>query len=154
MNKSVSIFFAALFLISITLFGQNNTEGNQKLTLVCPFKHGSGREPKEAFSWDPPDKKVVMISKTDSIVRSCIKGTVVKVEAAEDNHYELVINVNELYFWYYAVMKPLVVRGQNVSPGETIGIYTLGTELEFRMFKEEDMQDPRDLLECKVPKAE
>jgi hypothetical protein len=78
----------------------------------------------------------------------------VKVEPSEDNNYEIVINVNNLYFWYHGVIKPVVKRGETVMAGQTLGIYTLGTELEFRMFKDEDMQDPRDLLECKVPKAD
>ncbi|MFI5133500.1 MAG: hypothetical protein ACHQEB_04145, partial [Chitinophagales bacterium] len=133
---------------------QTNNQKDIKMVLACPFEHGSGREPKEAFTWNPPDQKVIMISRVDSIVRSCIKATVVKVDAAEDNHYEIVINVNDLYFWYFGIMKPLVTRGQTVNPGQTIANYTFGTELEFRMFKNEDMLDPRDLLECKVPKAD
>lgn len=78
---------------------------------------------------------------------------VVKVEPSEDNTYEIVINVKELFFWYHGVIKPLVKRGQSVTAGQTLGIYTFGTELEFRMYDDEDMKDPRDLLECKVPKA-
>jgi len=125
-----------------------------KIVLACPFEHGSGREPKEAFSWNPPDNKVIMISHQDSIIRSCIKGTVVTVTPAEENHFEIVINMNDYFFWYYAVAKPLVSKGQAVTPGQSIAKYTLGTELEFRMFKFEDMIDPRNLLECKVPKAD
>jgi biotin carboxyl carrier protein len=138
----------------VLLSAQNDKQQGTKMVLTCPFEHGSGREPKEAFTWMPPDQKVIMISRVDSIVRSCIKATVVKVVPAEDNYFEIVINVNDLYFWYYGAMKPLVRQGQTVNPGQTIAIYTLGTELEFRMFKNEDMVDPRDLLECKVPKAE
>lgn len=154
MKTTARIFFTILFFLPLLSLAQNNTTGTQKMVLTCPFEHGSGREPKEAFTWDPPDKKVVLISKVDSIVRSCIKGQVVKVEAAEDNHYELVINVNNVFFWYYGNIKPLVKRGQTVTAGQTIGIYTFGTELEFRMFNEEEIQDPRDLLECKISKAQ
>jgi hypothetical protein len=124
------------------------------MTLVCPFEHGSGREPKEAFTWNPPDHKVIMISRIDSIVRSSIKSTVVKSEPAEDNNYEIVINTGDYYFWYFGAIRPLVKRGQDVTAGQAIAIYTMGTELEFRMFKFEDMMDPRELLECKVLKAD
>jgi hypothetical protein len=154
MKTRFRIFFTILFFLPLLSFAQNNTTGTQKLVLTCPFEHGSGREPKEAFTWDPPDQKVVMISKVDSIVRSCTKATVVKVEPSEDNNYEIVINVNNLYFWYHGVIRPVVKRGEIVTAGQTLGIYSFGTELEFRMFKDEDMQDPRDLLECKVPKAD
>jgi hypothetical protein len=41
-----------------------------------------------------------------------------------------------------------------VKAAQNIGIYTFGNELEFRMFKDEDILDPRNLLECKIPKAE
>lgn len=131
----------------------------EKLVLVCPFEHGSGREPKEAFTWDSPDHKVIMISHVDSIIRSCINGEVVKVVSNGDNEYEIVIFYKEFYFWYNNVSKPLVNTRQVVKAGQTIGIYKFGDELEFRMFKEmkkdePEMLDPRELLECKVPKAE
>jgi hypothetical protein len=148
------LFLMLLLNIPALLFAQNNQLQGAKMVLTCPFEHGSGREPKEAFTWMPPDQKVIMISRIDSIVRSCTKATVVKVVPAEDNNYEIVINVGDLYFWYFGAMKPLVKQGQNLNPGQSIAIYTFGTELEFRMFKNEDMLDPRDLLECKVPKAE
>ena len=152
--KGVSVFLFVLLLSSNFLFGQTNKPKQEKLVLTCPFEHGSGREPKEAFTWDSPDLKVILISKVDSVVRSCIKATVVKVEPAEEGYHEVVINVNDFYFWYYGLFKPIVTRGQTVNAGQSIGIYKLGTELEFRMFKFEDMQDPRELLECKVLKAE
>lgn len=154
MKSTVPALFILLLAFPTAVFSQTDKQQEIKMTLVCPFEHGSGREPKEAFTWDPPDQKVVMISKVDSVVRSCTKATVVKVEPSEDSNYEIVINVNDLYFWYHGVIKPIVKRGQNVEPGQTLGIYKLGTELEFRMFDDEDMKDPRDLLECKVPKAE
>ena len=131
----------------------------ETLVLVCPFEHGSGREPKEAYTWDPPDQKVIMISHVDSIIRSAINGEVLKVTSTEDDKYEVVIAYKNYYFWYYNVMKPLVNERQSVKAGQSIGIYKFGDELEFRMFKEmkdsePQMMDPRNLLECKVEKAE
>lgn len=154
MNKALQFFIFIFLLTPIILNAQITTSNVQSMTLVCPFEHGSGREPKEAFTWNPPDHKVIMISSVDSIVRSCIKSKVVKLEPAEDNTYEIVINNGEHYFWYYGAIRPLVKRGQDLNPGEAIAIYQMGTELEFRMFKFEDMMDPRDLLECKIPKAQ
>ena len=152
MKAPIKLMLLAL-LCPVLIQAQQSTS-TSSMILTCPFEHGSGREPKEAFTWDPPDRKVIMISHVDSIVRSCIKSKVVKVEAAEDNNYEIVINTGDLYFWYYGVVKPKVVRGQELTAGQTIGIYKFGTELEFRMFRHEDMLDPRDLLECKIPKAD
>ena len=123
--------------------------------LVCPFEHGSGREPKEAYTWNPPDKKVIMISKMDSIVRATVTGKVSNVNPTdEQDKFEIVIYTKNYYFWYYGVSKPLVSKGQDVKAGQTIGLYKFGTELEFRMFKDEELLDPRNMLECKVPKAE
>lgn len=153
MKLLFALFLSAIIFFPLKSPAQISKSTNAKMVLVCPFEHGSGREPKEAFTWDPPDQKVIMISRVDSIVRSCIDGTVVKAEPSEDNTYEIVINVKELFFWYHGVIKPVVKRGQTVTAGQTLGIYTFGTELEFRMYNDEDMKDPRDLLECKVPKA-
>jgi hypothetical protein len=141
--------FAGIILIPFFSWAQNDS-----LVLKCPFEHGTGREPKEAFTWSPPDKKIIMISHVDSLIRCAYGGMVTTVGPTEDNNYEIVINFKDYYFWYYGVAKPLVKRGQTVKAGETIGLYKFGTELEFRMYKFEDMLDPRNLLECKVPKAE
>lgn len=122
--------------------------------LKCPFEHGSGREPKEAYTWEPKDEKVIMISQVDTIVRSCITGTVSNVNMTEDKRYEIVVYYKDYYFWYYGVAKPSVKKGQKVIAGQGIGTYTFGTEMELRMFKHEDQIDPRDLLECKIPRAD
>ena len=153
MKHKTKLFFI-LLSSPLFLFAQTDKMKQQAMVLTCPFEQGSGREPKEAFTWNPPDLKVIMTSKVDSVVRSCTKATVTKIVPGEDNSYEIVINVNDIYFWYHGVIKPLVTKGQVVTAGQALGIYTFGTELEFRMYKLENMQDPRELLECKVPKAE
>lgn len=143
-------FLLAIFLnISCSLFAQSDP-----VTLACPFEHGSGREPKEAFTWQPKDEKIIMISRVDSIIRSCINGTVSNVSATEDGRYEVVVYYGNLYFWYYGVARPLVAKGEKVAVRQAIGTYTSGTELEFRMFRNEEQLDPRNLLECKVPRAD
>lgn len=140
----------AIFLnASCSLFAQKDS-----VRLACPFEHGSGREPKEAYTWQPKDEKIIMISQVDTIVRSCINGTVSNVSATEDGRYEIVIYYSNLYFWYYGVTKPSVKKGENVAARQAIGTYTFGTELEFRMFREEEQLDPRNMLECKIPRAD
>lgn len=141
--------------VAVILFGPFVSAAQaDNMVLKCPFEHGSGREPKEAFTWSPPDRKVIMISHVDTLIKSAVAGTITNVDKTEDNNYEIVVNVKDLYFWYYGVEMPFVKRGQTVKAGEAIGKYKFGTELEFRMYKNEDMLDPRNLLECKVPKAE
>lgn len=149
--KSIrNVCLLAMFLYApVSLLAQ--TELGQ---LKCPFEHGSGREPKEAYTWEPADKKVIMMSKVDTIVRSVITGTVSNVNETEEKKYEIVIYYKNYYFWYDGLAKATVKKGQNVKAGEGIGTYTFGTELELRMFKHEDQIDPRNLLECKVPKAD
>ncbi|MBC7874162.1 MAG: peptidoglycan DD-metalloendopeptidase family protein [Ferruginibacter sp.] len=149
--RSISrICLVAMFIyVPVSLFAQKELP-----KLTCPFEHGSGREPKEAFSWQPRDEKVIMISQVDTLVRSCITGTVSNVSPTEDNSYEIVVYYKKYYFWYYGLEKPLVKKGQNVTAGQAIGTYKFGVELELRMFKDEEPMDPRDLLECKIPKAD
>jgi hypothetical protein len=145
--------FITFFVVPFTLSAQKDS-----LHLVCPFVHGSGREPKEAFSWDPPDQKVVMISQVDSIIHSCVTGEVVKVADNGEGAYELVIFSQGFYFWYNNIIKTTVQIRQTVKAGQNIGVYKPGDELEFRMYKEmknneAEMMDPRNWLECKVPKS-
>lgn len=141
------ILFALFMYCPFTLFAQ-------PAKLACPFEKGSGREPKEAFSWEPRDEKVIMISRVDTLIRSALTGTVSNVSMTEDNKYEIVIYQKNYYIWYYGVTKPLVKKNQNVTVGQNIGTYTIGSELEFRMYKDEQQLDPRNLLECKVPRAD
>lgn len=158
-SKISYLLILILFAASSQLLAQKNKQKDEKIVLLCPFEHGSGREPKEAFTWDPPDKKVIMISQIDSNIRACVTGEILKVSETEDNKYEIVIAYGDYYFWYYNVTKPLMNERQKVKAGDIIGIYKFGDELEFRMFQEvkdsePEMMDPRELLECKVPKAE
>jgi len=151
MKKKVLLLAALIFIIG-SVFGQKNkSKGAEKFDkrLLCPFENGMGREPKEAFSWDPPDQKVIMISKTDTAIRSCIDAKVLKINSTEDGRYEIVIYYKEWYFWYYGISKALVNVNQQIKAGQVLGNYTFGTEMEFRMFKDEEPMDPREFLDCK-----
>jgi len=151
--KKKTLLLAAQILIIVSVSGQKNkNKGDQKFDqkLLCPFENGMGREPKEAFSWDPPDKKVIMISKIDTAIRSCIDAKVLSINPTEDGRFELVIYYKEWYFWYYGITKALVNVNQVIRAGQVLGTYTFGQEMEFRMFKDEEPMDPRGFLECKV----
>lgn len=152
MKKRI-LLLAGLILIIGSVFGQNTkTKGSQKFDkkLLCPFENGMGREPKEAYSWDPPDKKVIMISRVDTAIRSCIDAKVLSIKPTEDGRYEMVIYYKEWYFWYYGITRALVNENQQVKGGQVLGTYSVGQEMEFRMFKDEEPMDPREFLECKV----
>jgi hypothetical protein len=151
--KKKTLLLAGLILIIGSVFGQKNkNKGDQRFDqkLLCPFENGMGREPREAFSWDPPDKKVIMISKIDTAIRSCIDAKVIRINATEDGRFELVIYYKDWYFWYYGITKALVNVNQTIKAGQVLGTYTFGQEMEFRMFKDEEPMDPREFLQCKV----
>jgi len=147
------LLLTGMLLIIGSVFGQRNkSKGEQKFDkrLLCPFENGMGREPKEAFTWDPPDKKVIMISKVDTAIRSCIDAKVLSINPTEDGRFEIVIYYKEWYFWYFGIKKALVNVNQIIKAGQVLGTYTFGQEMEFRMFKDEEAMDPRVFLECKV----
>ena len=131
-------------------------EAQDKITIVCPLENGMGREAKDAYYWDPPEHKVIIMSKIDTAVRSGVPGEVVTVQVNEDNKYEIVIFFKDHYFWYNNVTRPLVRRMQKVTASQVIGTYTHGDELELRVYKEPkkadpEMIDPRSMLECMPP---
>ena len=147
------LLLTGLLLTIGSVFGQKGKgKGEQKFDqkLLCPFENGMGREPREAFSWDPPDKKVIMISKVDTAIRSCIDAKVLSINPTEDGRFELVIYYKEWYFWYYGIKKALVNVNQTIKAGQVLGTYAFGQEMEFRMFKDEEPMDPRQFLDCKV----
>ncbi|HEX6170818.1 MAG TPA: hypothetical protein VFZ33_14055 [Chitinophagaceae bacterium] len=152
MKKKI-LLIAGLMLIIGSVFGQKDKgKSGQKFDkrLLCPFENGMGLEPKEAFSWDPPDKKVIMISRTDTAIRSCIDARVLSINPTEDGRFEMVIYYKEWYFWYFGISKALVNVNQQIKAGQVLGNYTFGQEMEFRMFKDEEPMDPREFLECKI----
>jgi hypothetical protein len=157
--KKFQLISICLFAILFTASAQKNKpKPDEKFDkkLLCPFENGMGREPKEAFTWDPPDMKVIMKSTIDTAIRCCIDAKVLSINTTDDGRYEMVVYYKEYYFWYYGITKPLVNVNQNLKAGQVLGSYTFGNEMEFRMFKDEDMMDPREFLECKItdPKKE
>ena len=151
--KQKMLLLTGLILIVGSIFGQRDKgKADQGFNnkLLCPFENGMGREPKEAFTWDPPDKKVIMISRVDTAIRSCIDAKVFTINPTEDGKYEMVIYYKDYYFWYYGITKALVNVNQNIKAGQVLGTYTKGQEMEFRMFKDEEAMDPRVFLQCKV----
>lgn len=149
---SILLLTSAFFFNSGSLMAQKGkTKKDEKFDqkLLCPFEHGAGREPKEAFTWDPPDKKVIMISNMDTAIRCCIDAKVLSVNPTEDGRFEMVVYYKEYYFWYYGISKALANVNQNVKAGQVLGTYKLGQEMEFRMFKDEEAIDCREFLECK-----
>ena len=151
--KQKMLLLTGLILIVGSVFGQRDkgkSDQGFNNKLLCPFENGMGREPKEAFTWDPPDKKVIMISKVDTAIRSCIDAKVFTINPTEDGKYEMVIYYKDYYFWYYGITKALVNVNQNIKAGQVLGTYTKGQEMEFRMFKDEEAMDPRVFLQCKV----
>ena len=152
MKREILLLAGMILIISSVLGQKDKVKGEQQFDkrLLCPFENGMGREPKEAFSWDPPDKKVIMISRTDTAIRSCIDAKVLSINPTEDGRYEIVIYYKEWYFWYYGISKALVNVNQQIKAGQVLGNYTFGKEMEFRMFKDEEPMDPREFLECKV----
>ena len=154
-NKFIFLLAASLFIISGNVMaqkGKSKSKEDEKFDqkLVCPFEHGVGREPKEAFTWDPPDKKVIMISHTDTALRSCIDAQVLSINPTEDGRFEMVIYYKAWYFWYYGISKALVNIHQNIKAGQVLGTYKFGEKMEFRMFKDEEAMDCREFLECKA----
>lgn len=145
------IRLVTLCLGAVLLPGQ--VFAQERLSLACPLEHASGREPKEPFSWDPPDMKIIMMSQSDTLVRSAYEGRVSNISKTEDGFYELVIYHANYYFWYYNVTRPLVAGGQAVRSGQHIGVYTPGSELEFRVFRNETLLDPRGWLQCRIARA-
>ena len=118
--------------------------------LICPFANGLVSATKEAYTWDPADKKLILVSNTDTIIRSGVDATVLTVMPSDEGGYQIVIHMDDYYFWYFGVKKPLVSRGQKIKAGQSIATYTTGKEVEFRMFLDEEAMDPRPLLDCKV----
>lgn len=141
--KTHSIVLGAVVTLFSTL-----ASGQEITRLLCPFEHGMGKASKEPYTWDQPDKKLIMLSNTDAYIRSGIDAKVLTVASAENGTYQVVLHHGDYYFWYVGVGRPLVSVGQNVKAGQNIANYTIGREVEFRMFHDEEALDPRPLLDC------
>ena len=117
--KKISVLLSLCLALS-------SARAQEKITIVCPLDNGMGREAKEAYYWDPPEHKVIIMSQSDTVIRSGVPGEVVTVQINEENKYEVVIYYKDHYFWYNNVTKPLVRRLQKVTASQVIGTYTTG----------------------------
>jgi hypothetical protein len=156
MKITIALFFVFIYCTNHLSAQVDKTKNEPQFNkmLICPFEKGMGLEPTEPYRWDQPDMKIIMVSKTDTVVRSCMDAKVSLIQPAEDGSYELVIYYKEYYFWYTGLGKVWVKKNQNIKAGEILGIYTPGHELEFRMFNNEEPMDPRRYLQCTVPVEE
>jgi hypothetical protein len=85
MKLLVKICLAVMMVSPLHLLAQKTDQAKKEdqLALRCPLKSPGGKEPKEAFLWNPPDKKVTMVSNIDSLVTSTFNGKVSNISVTE-----------------------------------------------------------------------
>src|SRR5687767_6759827 len=113
------LFLLAPFLLVSFLMNAQTID-----KLICPFANGLASASREAYTWDPADKKLLLMSNTDTLIRAGVDATVLTVMPSEDGGYQIVIHMDDYYFWYFGVKKPLVSRGQKIKAGQSIATYT------------------------------
>lgn len=143
--KSTILFSIVLFL---TVTGISQTSD---MVLECPLANGAPRiirasDKDYQFS---SESGVMFTSKTDSTVLAMHNGLVVIVAKAEDKTYDIVLQFKQYYFWYVGVVAPKVKAFAVVKPGDVIGVYKPGSNLEVTMYLNEDPINLRKYLKCK-----
>lgn len=99
------------------------------------------------------ERKLVISSATDSLVKSCADGVVSAIQRDPDGTFEIVYNYDDFWFWISGVQQPLVRVQQRIKKGQVIGKLNPGARLEILLFDFETPTDPADYLPC-FPKQE
>jgi murein DD-endopeptidase MepM/ murein hydrolase activator NlpD len=122
---------------------------SQSFNIHCPLNNGVMKEQQGAYRYDKGgDWKIIVTSKSDSIVRAGMNGTVSNVAKGDGNTFDVVIFQGNYYLWYAGVRKPIVQKGQTITAGDVLGSYKKGDELEVMLFYFEAPMDVRKYLRC------
>jgi len=121
------------------------------MVLECPLANGAPRiirasDKDYQFS---SESGVMFTSKTDTSVLAVHNALVVIVARAEDKTYDIVLQYKQYYFWYVGVVAPKVKSFAQVKPGDVIGTYKPGSNLEVTMYLNEDPINLRKYIKCK-----
>ena len=134
----------AFILVSVPLCAQEKA-----ITLSCPMNDVQVKDPPtDGFGYSEPDKKVLLVSATDTSFRAPIDGKVISVTLNADRKYEIVMYHGDYYFWVIGIEKTAVRKNAIVKSGQSLGLVTPGTEIEFLMFLDEAPVDPKPYLKC------
>lgn len=129
------------------LFSQTNNE--EAPSFACPLlqatRHADSASMRYAGS---EERKLIISSATDSLVKSCADGVISAVQREPDGTYEIVYNYEDFWFWISGIQQPMVRAQQRIKKGQSIGKLTPGAKLEILLFDFETPADPAEYMEC------
>ncbi len=136
-------FLFLTIILSYTAYAQ------QDISIKCPLDDAIMKEQQGAYKYDKGgDWKIVVISRSDSVVKAGFDGKISNVAKAEGKTYDVVMHLGNYYAWYSGVRNPVVKVGQRINKGETLGSIKPRDELEVMLFYFETPMDIRKYLQC------
>ena len=143
--KKMIILTSGLF-ISLVLFAQKDS-----LRLSCPLTNLVIKDPNKTgpYHYDIVDKKIILVSSTDTSLLCPVDGKIYSVAMGEENKFEIVMYYHDYYIWITGVNSSLVKRNQVVKRGQPLAKITPNQEIEFLLFKNDTPIDPRPYMDCK-----
>jgi hypothetical protein len=135
-------------LLVLAIIGKAQTSD---MVLECPLANGAPRiiRASDKDYQNSSESGVMFSSKTDTSVLAVHNALVVIVARAEDKTYDIVLQYKQYYFWYVGVVAPKVKSFAQVKPGDVIGVYKPGGNLEVTMYLQEEPVNLRKYLKCK-----
>lgn len=118
--------------------------------LHCPLRDAQVKDPPPSrYSYTQPDRRVILLSPTDTLLRAGVSGTIISVERNQERTYDIVMYHGDYYFWMVGIHEPRVRRNEAVNAGQVLGSLVPGSEIEFMMFLDETPVDPKPFLRCR-----
>lgn len=125
-------------------------QGSDTLKLSCPLNEILKPPPEQkSYSIGAEDRKAVWVCKTDTTVKACSRGVITTLLHDADGKWEVMFSQDDYSFWYSGLSGIIVVKGQKIRDGETIGFLRPGEQMELQMYDQETSLDPKDYLDCK-----
>lgn len=141
-----------LFCLPLTLAAQRFKKAAKKdslTVLTCPLLQAIESAPeKPAYTTGEPEKKIILSSNSDTLVKACISGKVTNVQQDDEGKFEIIFYHNDYWFWYSGISKATVRKGQQLKEGDAIGVLPAGQKMELLIYDFETQLEPKKYLNC------
>lgn len=147
-QTALLLFFCTPLVLAAQRF-KKTVKKDSLTVLTCPLLAAIESEPeKPAYTLGTPEKKIVLSSAMDTLVKACISGKVTNVQQDDEGKFEIIFYHNDYWFWYSGISKATVRKGQELKEGDAIGILPAGQKIELLIYDFETQLDPKKYLNC------
>ncbi len=150
MNTTISrsAILSLLLLLTLSVSAQRRVK-TDSLRVTCFLQQATEVQAgPDAIDLGTKEIRLLLTSRTDTVVRAGTTGKVTTLSRADDGTWEIVFHHDDYYFWISGIREPKVRRQQGVKPDDPIGLINPGDRVEIRLYDFETPVDVKQFMNC------